>query len=43
MLAHYPACETTLIEGSDHAISDFAELCRRRARVLRRMTPRRDA
>jgi predicted esterase YcpF (UPF0227 family) len=25
MLAHYPAVETKLIEGGDHAISDFAE------------------
>lgn len=24
MLAHYPGVRTTLIEGSDHAISDFA-------------------
>jgi predicted esterase YcpF (UPF0227 family) len=25
MLAHYPSVETKLIEGGDHAISDFAE------------------
>lgn len=25
MLAHYPGVETKLIEGGDHAISDFAE------------------
>ena len=25
MLAHYPGARTTLIEGSDHAISEFAD------------------
>jgi uncharacterized protein len=25
MLAHYPGARTTLIEGSDHAISEFAQ------------------
>jgi hypothetical protein len=37
MVAHYAGARQHVIEGSDHAISEFAAVCRRGAGILRRL------